>query len=129
MKIRYLGSAIAAVAALGMGAAAPASAGSPDISVQLSWGLPVYHASHYGYAPPLVVYPAPVYQPYYGPYYGAPHWRHHARKHYGYPPYAHYHGRRICYAQDHFRGDRDNQHGNGHGNGNGHGHDHGYRND
>jgi hypothetical protein len=115
MKFRYLGTAIAAVAALGMGATSPASAGNPDISVQLSWGLPVYHASHYGYAPPLVVYPAPVYQPYYG----YPYRRHHAGRHYGYPPYAHYHGRRICHVQNHYRGD----------DGNRGGHDHGYRDD
>lgn len=117
MKFRYLGTAIATVAAIGIGAAAPANAGSPDISVQLSWGLPAYHASHYGYAPPLVVYPVPGYQPYYG----APYRRHHAGRHHGYPSYAHYHGRRICYAQDHFRGGR--------GEGKGRGHDHGYRDD
>lgn len=108
MKYHYLGSALAAVAAIGMGAAAPANAGHPDISVQLSWGLPAYHASHYGYAPPLVVYPAPVYQPYYGDHrYGHPGYRSYGR--------GHYHGKRICHVQNHFRGDDEDRRGHGHG--------------
>lgn len=57
MKTRNLRIAIAAASLLGLGAAGAAQAGHPDVSVQLSWGVPAYHAYQYGYAPPIVYAP------------------------------------------------------------------------
>lgn len=114
MKSRNLRVAIAAASLLGLGAAGTAQAGHPDVSVQLSWGIPAYHAYHYGYAPIVVAPPYGQFSYYHSD--GYPGGRGHNAGHdgrrygHGYGHNArgggHYDGRQSAHAQDNRGGGR-----------------------
>src|SRR3990172_276924 len=119
MKYRNLRVAIAAASLLGLGAARTAQAGHPDVSVQLSWGVPAYHAYHYGYAPIVVAPPYGQFSYYH--YDGYPGWRghfsHHDKRGYG---HGYGHNKHGGGHHDARRSD----HGQGHAGGRRHGRDH-----
>lgn len=118
MKSRNLRVAIAAASLLGLGAAGTAQAGHPDLSVQLSWGIPAYHAYHYGYAPIVVAPPYGQFSYYH--YDGHPGWHGHRPSH-DWRGYGHGYGH-----NKHGVGHYDNRHSDhapGFGGGRRHGHD------